>query len=113
MQIYYSRPPKPIQLSAQYRYAHAHLLENMEKLHSQGHDIWLTVGQSKYIPLVAQEFSVVAHIISAEHDMIVGENIPYDDGWDQETQEMENNAAQKMTEDTSEEETHTDEDITA
>lgn len=109
MQIYYSRPPKPIQLSAQHRYSHGQLLENMNKLHSQGYDIWLTVGQSKYIPLVAQEFSVAAHIISAEHDMIVGENIPYDDGWFEETQEMQKRA-EEVPEDTSEEEVLTDED---
>ena len=63
------------------------------------------------IQLTAQEFSVVAHIISADHDMIVGENIPYDDGWNQETKEMEESAQQHMEEETSDEEIETEDAI--
>lgn len=112
MQIFYSRPPKPLHLSAQYRYPQVQLLEIMEKLHAQGHDIWLTVKHNnEYMQLTAQEFSVVAHIISADHDMIVGENIPYDDGWNQETKAMEESAQQHMEEETSDEEIETEDAI--
>ena len=45
----------------------------------------------------------MCYIVCDEHDNIVGENIPYCDGWDAETRQMEERAKQHMEEESSEE----------
>ena len=89
MQLYHSRPPTPIHLSAQHRYTQSQL---EDKIHKLRRPIWLGLKCNQYIQLDALEISIVCQIVAHEHDEIVGSDIPYDDGWESETQLMESSA---------------------
>ena len=92
MQLYHSRPPTPIHLSAQRRYTQGQLEDKIHKLHRPHRPIWLGLKCNQYIQLDALEIPIVCQIVAHEHDEMVGTDIPYDDWWDSETQLMEASA---------------------
>ena len=105
MLLHYNDPPLPIPLSAQARYRPEKLCNKLRALHRSGHKIRLELSRPhRYIKIEPEEFLTVCYIVCDEHDNIVGDNIPYCDGWDAETRQMEEKARQHMEEPSSSEE---------
>jgi hypothetical protein len=105
MLLHFNDPPNPIRLSAQSRYKPEKLCNKLRSLHAKGHKIRLELSRpNSYIKLEPEVFLTVCYIVCYEHDNIVGDNIPYCDGWDEETRQMEERARQHMEEPSSSEE---------
>ena len=96
MHIAFARPPVKICLSAQHRYSVEGFIGKVRKLHRQGQQIWLVLDSGANIMLQPEEFPLSCKVVLAEHDNIVGQDIPMDDGWEEETLEMEANAEAHM-----------------
>ena len=104
MQLGYSRPPLPVLLSSQHRYSAEELLQRINLLHTIHHAIWIATGARRYISLQECEFSLACQLVAAEHDDIVGADVPHDDGWSNETCAMEMAATEHMENSCSDEE---------
>ena len=97
MYLCYSENKTPAMLSAQHRYTDLQLWDNVQEKHNAGISVWLSLIHG-HLRLLECEFHVVCRILAAEHDIMVDPSVPYDDGWEKETHDMEE-AARKFMED--------------
>lgn len=94
-------------MSTTRRYYHTEILDRMLTLHEQRRDLWLQIDRERIL-LQEQDYSLASKVAAAYHDSMISPEVPYDDGCEEETALMEEQAEQRMLEPSSEEESDTD-----
>lgn len=92
MNVHYGHRPRPIGLSATRKYFPEELYETMDRLAKNDQTLFLQV-ENEFIRVNPQEIGLAAALVASYHNQIAY-NAPPDDGWDEETRDMEARAAE-------------------
>lgn len=94
MQLLYGLPPRPLRMAATRRYPPDEVINLLARLDGRGQQIWIRVENTN-IPVGLHEVRLAAEMATAYHNAICY-NAPPDDGWQEETEAMEERALQHM-----------------
>jgi len=94
MLLWYGHPPVAFYMTATHRYFPDELENRVNNLADAGNLIWLSVENERHV-LVEQEFPLACRLAASYHNQLAY-NAPPDDGFDEETLQMEQQAQQHM-----------------
>ena len=94
MLLWYGHPPAAFYMTATRRYFPDELESRVNSLAGAGHLIWLSVENERHL-VTEQEFPFACRLAASYHNQLAY-NTPPDDGFDEETRQMENQAQQHM-----------------
>ena len=109
MRLSHAWPGNYLHLSAQHRYLDEVILKQVIQWYNSGEQIYLHFDWGQICVLQEEEFPLACKMLAGEHDHIVGSNIPYDDGFEDETLAMEIAAQNHMDAQDSDDDNYSDE----
>lgn len=94
MRLWYGHPARPLRMSSTGRIHPDRLFARLGSLAAREQQLWLQVENEMH-SLNEPELRLAAEIAASYHNQIC-HNLPFDDGWQEETEAMEQSAVMHM-----------------